>query len=296
MGYKLYDFDDPQIDEQVRILADVLYNHREQYSNQVITIAESGPSLPRPGFLPNNKIFWEAISMLANTTTNVPCGFNLARIRNTYGTTRISASSDVDGMFLQITNDASGVHILDTDTFSLSNKVTRQLLFQPYFQVWLKTTSSSADVPTSDVTIESGFRNDLVFPSDTVVEFRYAPPPTTAFKRFQFYVQHNGSGTYYDLSNEPDLDVDTNYFLSMKLTRMGTNNFTADIVAKTRKINPTTGTIISQTSNTYQFTNLTINENKQVQHRALVINNFVSQTTRIKFHSTYAEYFKPPSL
>lgn len=38
MAYKLYDFDDPELDEQVRLICDVLYNKREIYPGQLGTI------------------------------------------------------------------------------------------------------------------------------------------------------------------------------------------------------------------------------------------------------------------
>lgn len=35
MSYKLYDFSDPELDEQIRLVCDVLFNHREVYLGQI---------------------------------------------------------------------------------------------------------------------------------------------------------------------------------------------------------------------------------------------------------------------
>ena len=52
MAFKLYDFQDPEMDEQIRLICDVLYNHREEYPGQISS------SSPYDAFWTNQNFTW----------------------------------------------------------------------------------------------------------------------------------------------------------------------------------------------------------------------------------------------
>jgi len=61
MAYKLYDFQDPEIDEQIRLITDVLYNHREIYPGQLAT--------PQDPFWCKQNLYWCSVN--GNTPAHI---------------------------------------------------------------------------------------------------------------------------------------------------------------------------------------------------------------------------------
>ncbi len=272
MSYKLYDFEDEELDEQLRLLADVLYNHRFQYANQVGT-GNGGTGFPRPVFDGVNLfhlMHWVDGAIVSTNLTNH--GF-------TFGTS--SNSHDFEASYGLFTNTVTAGQELVSPAASFG--AGRQLRYNPYMQTWIKTPSAL----TNWADITSWKVNQLYDANTPTVGISWVYDPSRSDK-WAILIQTGSGDAYIDYSELPDVAVDTQYFFTSQFTKTGTDTFTClfGVQIETRD---GSGDITYE--ETFSFTEtLTLDEDVNLRFRPLVSNNTGgSGNVQIKFHSSYYE-------
>ena len=282
---KLFDFDDPEFDEQIRLLTDVLYNHRFIYSNQLTVQVVGSRNTPDIKYGSGEVTHFEYSGCIDHQLTHI----NRREIESS-GFSPVPTSLnyyDHEAFYLFYETPIESTQFRFVQT--RFPWIGRIMNYNPYYQVWLKMPPTSGEISNLILT---GVLGDPYSES----YFRY-DPAWFGNNRFNL-VYKDGSGTpqYINLTNEPDVEPNRQYFLSFQwIYKTGTGLFDVKIICKT-ELRDSNGAITSQTDNTYQVLDLDIQHatgtgtigtaypSFMMKNILIGMNSDPSVRKRIKFH------------
>lgn len=260
-----------QVDEEIRRIWDSLYNRRFQYPNQTGS-GGTGLAFPRPTFDGKN------IFQLIQTVDSTVVGTNTVNIANTFSTAVMSI--DFEAAYYSVTNAGVGGQEISTPSGIVGNG--RQFRFNPYYQVWLKTPSALTNY-SGTTSINSGLHD--LGSDPTSCRWMYNPSVSN-----KWFIELNGEDTYLLFEDLPDIDVNTQYFMTMQFEKTDTNIFTGTFGFEYEQ-RDSNGVLIIAGTHSFTEENISLDEDTELHFYALISdNNGGSGNINIKFHSAYYEH------